>query len=99
MRIAAFALITAVALPMAAQAQWLNAFDQLSFDAGLGASYGPGYLGADESDAEPWFILRNVTLGEGGEEKERAALALERADDCSDQDHHGGGEVEQDAGA
>ncbi len=70
MRIAAFALITAVALPMAAQAQWLNAFDQLSFDAGLGASYGPGYLGADESDAEPWFILRNVTLGEGGEEKQ-----------------------------
>ena len=70
MRIAAVAFITSLALPMVAHAQSLNMFDQLSFDAGLGVSYGPGYMGADESDAEPWFILRNAQLGEGGEEKQ-----------------------------
>ena len=51
MRIAAVAFITSLALPMVAHAQSLNMFDQLSFDAGLGVSYGPGYMGADESNA------------------------------------------------
>ena len=57
MRFAAFALISVVAFPVAGAAQSLNMFDQVSFDAGIGASYGPGYMGADENKTDPWFIL------------------------------------------
>ena len=70
MRIAALFVATALAFPGVASAQWLNDFDQLSFDAGLGVTYGPEYMGSDENDASPWFILRNVQLGEAGEEKQ-----------------------------
>ena len=74
MRFAAFALISVVAFPVAGAAQSLNMFDQVSFDAGIGASYGPGYMGADENKTDPWFILRNVTLGQGGDEKQGFSL-------------------------
>ena len=70
MRIIALALVTTMALPVAASAQWLNEFDQLSFDAGVGASYGPDYMGSDDNEGSPWFILRNVSLGEDGVEKQ-----------------------------
>ena len=74
MRFAAFALISVVAFPVAGATQSLNMFDQVSFDAGIGASYGPGYMGADENKTDPWFILRNVTLGQGGDEKQGFSL-------------------------
>lgn len=70
MRIAALFVATALAFPGAASAQWLNDYDQVSLDAGLGVTYGPEYMGSDENDASPWFILRNVELGEAGAEKQ-----------------------------
>ena len=70
MRIAAFILASTMVLPVAASAQSLNMFDQVSFDAGLGVTYGPEYMGAEDNDASPWFILRNVQLGEDGAEKQ-----------------------------
>lgn len=33
-----------------------------SADMGLGVSYGPDYLGADDTGASPWLILRNGSL-------------------------------------
>ncbi len=66
MRIAAFILASTMVLPVAATAQSLNMFDQVSFDAGLGVTYGPEYMRSEDNDASPWFILRNIQLGEDG---------------------------------
>lgn len=70
MRIAAIFVASALAFPGVASAQWLNSFDQVQFDAGVGVSYGPEYMGAEDNDTSPWFILRNVRLGADGEEKQ-----------------------------
>ncbi len=74
MRIVALALISSMAFPLSGNAQSLNMFDHVAFDAGIGASYGPAYPGASDKDGSPWFILRNLTLGEGGDEKQGFAL-------------------------
>ncbi|WP_294929496.1 MipA/OmpV family protein [uncultured Paracoccus sp.] len=38
----------------------------LSADIGIGAEYGPAYPGASDSEASPWFILRNGQLTRPG---------------------------------
>lgn len=68
-RILALALIsTSLAVPAGAQS-FLDV-DQVSLDAGLGASYSPEYMGSGDNDASPWFILKNVTLGTPEGEKQ-----------------------------
>lgn len=62
-RLAVLALVSSTAFALPVSAQSLRDVNQISMDAGLGVTYGPDYMGSDESDASPWFILRNVTLG------------------------------------
>lgn len=50
-----------IASPLAAQAQGLGGY-VLSADVGLGAEYGPAYLGSDDNETSPWFILKNGSL-------------------------------------
>ena len=50
----AVALAASLALPQLAAAQ------EQSFDLGLGASYGPVYPGADESETSPWVVFRRT---------------------------------------
>lgn len=69
-RLAALALASSTLLAVPAAAQSLQGLDQVSMDAGLGVTYGPEYMGSDESDASPWFILRNLTLGTAEGEKQ-----------------------------
>lgn len=69
-RLAAFVLVSSTAFALPAMAQSLLDVDQISMDAGLGVTYGPDYIGSDEQDASPWFILRNVTLGTPQGEKQ-----------------------------
>lgn len=69
-RVIALALASTIALALPAAAQGLGGIDQISFDAGLGVTYGPEYPGSEDNDASPWFILRNVTLGTPTGEKE-----------------------------
>ncbi|UFM65005.1 MipA/OmpV family protein [Paracoccus sp. MA] len=57
-RIAAFALLAATALTSPALGQSLGR--EFSVDAGLGLKYGPAFMGSDNLDAAPWFILRNA---------------------------------------
>lgn len=60
-----FAAATAAALLLAASAagaQSISAPRGLSFDAGAGLRYAPDYVGADDSEAKPWLILRNVSF-------------------------------------
>lgn len=45
----------------AVQAQDLSGY-VLSADVGIGASYGPSYMGSDEDETSPWLILRNGSL-------------------------------------
>ena len=61
--------LAAPAFVAPAQAQDLSGY-VLSFDLGLGAEYGPEYMGSDERDVSPWIILRKASLarpGTGGE--------------------------------
>lgn len=69
-RLALLALAPISLLALPASAQSLSDIDQISMDAGLGVTYGPEYMGSDENDASPWFILRNVTLGTPEGEKQ-----------------------------
>jgi len=71
-RIAALALLAATALTLPAltspaQAQSLGLGRNLSVDAGLGVKYGPEFMGSDDKDASPWFILRNAGNGGGSD--------------------------------
>ncbi|AGT09219.1 MipA/OmpV family protein [Paracoccus aminophilus] len=52
-----------IAAPLAtpAVAQDLSGYG-IAGDVGLGAEYGPGYLGSDDNKTSPWLILRNGTL-------------------------------------
>lgn len=73
-KIAALALLAATALTAPAHAQGIFGVDELSIDAGLGVTYGPDYMGSDDGDAAPWFILQNLTLGPETDEKQGFAL-------------------------
>lgn len=65
---AAIVLLLLSAVPVAAQSP-LD-IRALSFDAGLGVTFGPDYLGADDYGTSPWLILRNAAINEGGEERQ-----------------------------
>ncbi|SMO66719.1 MipA/OmpV family protein [Paracoccus laeviglucosivorans] len=68
-RLLALTLIsTSLAAPAVAQS-FLDV-DQVSLDAGIGASYSPEYMGSGDNNASPWFILKNVTLGTPEGEKQ-----------------------------
>ncbi|MFV0386821.1 MipA/OmpV family protein [Paracoccus sp. (in: a-proteobacteria)] len=55
-----------LAAPVQAQDLDLGYSDrQFSFDVGIGASYQPKYPGADDSEARPWPIFRNVVVSHG----------------------------------
>lgn len=69
-RLAVLVLVSSTLLAVPASAQSLRDVDQISMDAGLGVSYGPDYMGAEDNDTSPWFILRNVTLGTPQGEKQ-----------------------------
>ncbi|CAM3142520.1 outer membrane protein [Paracoccus aminovorans] len=58
-RIIALALVSATALSTPAMAQTLTG-RSFSFDAGLGVKYSPEFIGSDNLDASPWFILKNA---------------------------------------
>lgn len=63
-------ILAVLAAPFAASAQDVsfgNRWGNLSADVGLGVSYGPDYLGADDNEAGPWFILRNASFGDPGQ--------------------------------
>ncbi|QRZ14894.1 MipA/OmpV family protein [Paracoccus methylovorus] len=64
-RIAALALLAATALSSPAMAQSLELGRGLSFDAGLGVKYSPEFMGSDNLDASPWFILRSANADRG----------------------------------
>lgn len=71
--LACLAALAAPALPAAAQS-WPD-FRNVSFDAGLGVSYGPEYPGAEDNEASPWLILRDVRFGDDqGAEKQGFSL-------------------------
>lgn len=69
-KLAAIALLAATALAAPAGAQNVLGVSEMSFDVGLGVTYGPDYMGSDDGGASPWFILENVTLGTPGNEKQ-----------------------------
>lgn len=73
-KFAALAFLAATALTAPASAQGIWGVNELSFDVGLGASYGPEYMGSDDGKAAPWFILQNLTLGPQVDEKQGFAL-------------------------
>lgn len=59
-------------LPLLLLATPVHAFDfgltgdrQVSFDLGVGASYGAKYMGSDKNKASPWFIARNLLYTDG----------------------------------
>ncbi len=59
-------------LPLLLLATPVHAFDfgltgdrQVSFDLGVGVSYGAKYMGSDENKANPWFIGRNLLYTDG----------------------------------
>ncbi|WP_347266467.1 MipA/OmpV family protein [Paracoccus sp. (in: a-proteobacteria)] len=58
-RTLALALISALVLALPAAAQTSSPFGGFSVDAGVGASFSPEYMGAEDHDASPWLILRN----------------------------------------
>lgn len=60
--IAAGAFVAA-SLPLAALAQTAGGTG-FSFDLGLGVQAAPSYVGSDETEAQPWVILRNFSLGQ-----------------------------------
>ncbi|WP_299359326.1 MipA/OmpV family protein [uncultured Paracoccus sp.] len=51
-----------MAAPAQAQDGW-----GFAADVGLGADYGPDWMGSDERDASPWVIFRNVDLTRPGQ--------------------------------
>ncbi|MEF9604182.1 MipA/OmpV family protein [Paracoccus sp. PXZ] len=59
-RIAALALLAATAMTSPALAQSAALGQEFSFDAGLGVKYSPEFMGSDNLDPSPWFILRNA---------------------------------------
>lgn len=63
-RMIAIALLAATALSTPAVAQSLSG-RSFSFDAGLGVKYSPEYMGSDNLDASPWFILKNADADRG----------------------------------
>ncbi|KGJ04974.1 outer membrane protein [Paracoccus halophilus] len=73
-RTTALALLAAAALTAPAGAQSFMGMDQVSFDAGLGVTYGPDYMGGDDGEASPWFILQNLTIGTDEGEKQGFAV-------------------------
>ncbi len=73
-RLAALALVSFTLVAAPAGAQSITDIDAVSFDAGLGLTYGPEYPGAKDSDVSPWFILRNLTLGTEAGEKQGFAI-------------------------
>ncbi|MFT4013740.1 MAG: MipA/OmpV family protein [Paracoccus sp. (in: a-proteobacteria)] len=73
-RALAIALLSVSVLAAPAAAQSLRGMDQFSFDAGLGLTYGPDYMGAGDDGASPWIILRNPRLG--GEQGQKQGLAI-----------------------
>lgn len=64
----AYAVLIASVLPVAAPvaAQGLGDIRSLSFDAGLGASFEPDYMGSDDFGTSPWIILRNGQINDDG---------------------------------
>ncbi|MFC3568580.1 MipA/OmpV family protein [Paracoccus sp. TOH] len=58
-RMIAFALLSATALSTPVMAESLGE-REFSFDAGLGVKYSPEFIGSDNLDPSPWFILRNA---------------------------------------
>lgn len=73
-KLAAFALLAATAMTAPAGAQTFLGVDELSFDAGLGVTYGPKYMGSDDGKATPWVILQNLSLGPDTDEKQGFAV-------------------------
>lgn len=66
----ALAALTVASLATGAAAQSLGDIRSLSFDAGIGATFGPDYMGADDYGTSPWIILRNGRINDSTGEKQ-----------------------------
>ena len=69
---AAIVLLLLSAAPVAAQSP-LD-IRALSFDGGIGATFGPDYMGADDYGTSPWIILRNGQINDATGEKQGLSI-------------------------
>lgn len=70
----ALAAVTLASLATAAGAQSLGEIRSLSFDGGIGATFGPDYMGADDYGTSPWIILRNGQINDATGEKQGLSI-------------------------
>ncbi|MBY0136518.1 MipA/OmpV family protein [Paracoccus yeei] len=70
----ALAAVTLASLATGAGAQSLGEIRSLSFDGGIGATFGPDYMGADDYGTSPWIILRNGQINDATGEKQGLSI-------------------------
>ncbi|AYF01781.1 MipA/OmpV family protein [Paracoccus yeei] len=70
----ALAAVTLASLATGAGAQSLGEIRSLSFDGGIGATFGPDYMGADDYGTSPWIILRNGQINDAAGEKQGLSI-------------------------
>ena len=70
----ALAAVTLASLATEAGAQSLGEIRSLSFDGGIGATFGPDYMGADDYGTSPWIILRNGQINDAAGEKQGLSI-------------------------
>ncbi|ARC38427.1 MipA/OmpV family protein [Paracoccus yeei] len=68
------AAVTLASLATGAGAQSLGEIRSLSFDGGIGATFGPDYMGADDYGTSPWIILRNGQINDAAGEKQGLSI-------------------------
>ena len=70
----ALAAVTLASLATGAGAQSLGEIRSLSFDGGIGATFGPDYMGADDYGTSPWIILRNGQINDATGDKQGLSI-------------------------